>query len=125
LHISSVAYCLTLMMDAVRSSETSANFYWSIRCHISEVMIFMATAVRTPNPTDNSAFNTTADTAYAAAHGCCESVTSNNLESPFVRGSSCQCAPPTGTFGIGRFNSFISMWGALGLSPHVTKWTCK
>jgi hypothetical protein len=41
----SVAYCLTLKMEAVRSSDTSVNFYRTTRRHIPEVSILICKKV--------------------------------------------------------------------------------
>jgi hypothetical protein len=38
---------IALMMEAVRTSETSVNFYQTTRCNIPEEIIFILVAVRT------------------------------------------------------------------------------
>jgi hypothetical protein len=47
--VSCLAYSSTLMMEDVRSSESSVNFYQSTRSHIPEIVFFMVIGVRILN----------------------------------------------------------------------------
>jgi hypothetical protein len=47
--VTSLAYLSTRKMEAVRSSETSDNFYQTTRCHFRNIVIFTVVALRTSN----------------------------------------------------------------------------
>jgi hypothetical protein len=45
-----MAYSSIMKMEAVRSFETSMNFYRTTRRHITEIPLFIVTAVRISDP---------------------------------------------------------------------------